>query len=83
MATPYHEMIGGDDSQLTNITMDDVCKFMEDYYVPERATVVVAGNVDQEKIGVLVNKYFGGIKTRKPAERLEVTPIEIKGRTIT
>jgi predicted Zn-dependent peptidase len=80
---PYHEMIGGDDSQLTNITMDDVCEFMKDYYVPSRATMIVAGNVDYDEVGKLVDKFFSGIEKREPAPRLPVTPLKIEGRTVT
>jgi zinc protease len=80
---PYHEMVGGNDEQLTNITMDDVCKFMADYYVPARATVIVTGNVDQEEVGKTVNQFFGGIPPGNPAPRTEVTPISIKKHTVT
>ncbi len=80
---PYHEMVGGNDEQLSNITMDDVCKFMSDYYVPSRATIVVTGNVNQDEIGKLTNKFFGHIPPGNPAPRREVTPISIKKHTIT
>ena len=38
---PYRQPVGGDDEQLASITLDDVCKFMRDYYVPERAAFIV------------------------------------------
>ncbi len=80
---PYHEMVGGNDEQLTNITMADVCKFMKDYYVPSRATVIVTGNTDADRAGKLVSKYFGGIKPGTPAPRLVVEPIKLKTQRIT
>ncbi len=80
---PYHEMVGGNDEQLANITMDDVCKFMSDYYVPSRATVVVTGNVNQNEVGRLVNQFFSHIPAGNPAPRREVTPVTIKKHTIT
>lgn len=80
---PYHEMVGGNDEQLSNITMDDVCKFMKDYYVPSRATVVVTGNVDPDETGKKVASYFGGIAAGTPAPRLKVTPIKLTSQTIT
>jgi len=80
---PYHEMVGGNDAQLTNITKDDVCKFMADYYVPSRATVVVSGNVDQDEIGKLVNQFFSHIPAGHPAPRRKVDPITIKKHTVT
>jgi zinc protease len=44
---PYRRMIGGDDEQLARIEMSDVCRFLRDYYVPERATVIIAGKLDE------------------------------------
>ena len=77
---PYSRMVGGDDQQLTNITFDDVCKFLNDYYTPERATVIVTGNVDPQETGRMIKGIFGGIEKRKSAPRVEVKPIEIKHR---
>ncbi len=79
---PYHEMTGGDDQQLSTITMDDVCKFMAEYYVPSRAIVIVTGNADQVKVGKMVNYYFGSLKSGKPAPRLAVTPITIRKKRV-
>lgn len=72
---PYEQLIGGNDKQLSSITLKDVCDFMEKYYVPSRATVIVVGNVDVDKIGKKVAFMFGGIKARKPAPRVPVKPI--------
>jgi zinc protease len=75
---PYSHDTGGNDLQLTNITWDDVCDFMKKYYVPERAIVIVAGNVDVEEVGKLVEFNFGGIEKRPPAPRVEVAPLTLK-----
>ena len=75
---PYSHITGGDDKQLASITFQDTCEFMKKYYVPERATVIVSGNVDPDKVGKLVNATFGGIAKRPPAPRVAVTPIELK-----
>src|SRR5262245_10439372 len=37
----YAQMVGGDDQQLTTITLRDACEFMDRYYTAERATVIV------------------------------------------
>ena len=79
---PYSHSVGGDDSQLVSITMADVCKFMKDYYVPSRATVIVAGNVDVQQVGRKVNEYFGAIPGDKPAPRVPVEPIRLKSKKI-
>ncbi len=53
---PYHEEVGGDDKTVASITLDDACKFMSDYYVPERATMVIAGNVDETKAKLSIER---------------------------
>ena len=63
----YERMIGGDDSQLTSITLEDACKFIKDFYVPERATVIVAGGVKVEEAVELVTKWFGKLEKRPGA----------------
>jgi zinc protease len=78
----YSHTVGGDDAQLSNITFEDVCDFMQKYYVPERAMLLIAGNVDDKTAGQLVQANFGGIPRRPPAPRVEVTPIELVNRTI-
>jgi predicted Zn-dependent peptidase len=45
----YARMIGGNDEQLSAITLGDVCQFMQQYYVPERAVVVVAGGIAADR----------------------------------
>ncbi len=79
---PYHEMTGGTDEQLSNITMEDVCTFMSNYYVPSRATVIVSGNTDVDIAGKMVSHYFGSIPAGNPAPRLVVTPITLKSRKV-
>ncbi len=63
----YERMIGGDDSQLTSITLEDTCKFIKDYYVPERATVIVAGGVNVDDTVALIQKWFSKLEKRTGA----------------
>lgn len=72
---PYARMIGGDDSNLTNITLKDVCDFMDKYYTPDRATVIVAGGVDVDKTADLIVKWFGPIAKRPGGPRAVVKPV--------
>lgn len=74
---PYHRMIGGDDTQLTNISLVDACKFIADYYVPSRATLVIAGNVDVDETAKLISKWFGNLPNKQPAARAKVEPLVI------
>jgi zinc protease len=86
---PYYYLGIGNDEQLTNITLEDVCVFIDEYYVPQNATVIVAGNVDPEETGKLVEFTFGGIEKGLGADRkprsVKAAPIpvpEIKHRTV-
>lgn len=73
----YREMVGGDDAQLVTITLADVCAFMKQYYVPSRATLIVAGNVTEADVTAHVNRWFAGIPAREPAPRraISVSPL--------
>ena len=73
---PYSHTTGGNDAQLSSITFEDVCTFMQQYYTTDRATVVVTGNVDPQQAGRMIKGIFGGIPKRAAAPRMAVTPID-------
>ncbi|HPH64565.1 MAG TPA: insulinase family protein [Kofleriaceae bacterium] len=80
----YERMIGGDDAQLTSITLKDVCDFMDKYYTPDNATVIVAGGIDVDKTINAISGLYGNInldptgkKINITAPRKEVEPIKI------
>jgi zinc protease len=79
----YSRPVGGDDKNLTNITLDDACKFMKDYYTPENATVVVAGGVDIDKTIASIQKWFGKLEKRATAPRTKVEQFAITPGTKT
>lgn len=79
---PYRREVGGDDHELANITLEDVCRFMKDYYVPERATLIVAGNATEAQIKEYAAKYLVGIPARSGAPLVEVPPIELKHKRV-
>ena len=56
------------------LSVPEACKFLKDYYTPERATVVIAGGVDVDKAVEAVQKWFGKIPKRASAPRTEVKP---------
>ncbi|MBA3818762.1 MAG: insulinase family protein [Deltaproteobacteria bacterium] len=78
----YERMTGGDDAQLTSITLEDACKFIKDYYVPERATVIVAGGIEVEPTVELINKWFAKLEKRPGGPLAPVQPFSVSsGRT--
>ena len=72
----YQRMVGGNDVQIANAQLKDACEFMRKYYAPERATVVIAGNVDVDQTVAEIEKWFGRIPRRAAAPRTPVTPFQ-------
>lgn len=64
--------IGKEISHIENATMDDVRKFFYNYYAPNNATLVVAGNVREREVLNLVEKWYGDI----PAKPHRASPIK-------
>ncbi len=71
----YSRMIGGDDANLTTITLQDSCDFMKKFYTPDRATVIVAGGIDPNEAAASIKKWFGPLEAIKGAPRVEVQPV--------
>jgi zinc protease len=57
----YHWDTIGSHEDLVAATVDDVRAFFENYYVPNNATLVVAGDIDPKATRALVEKYLGWI----------------------
>jgi zinc protease len=79
---PYRREVGGDDHELANITLEDVCRFMNDYYVPERATLIVAGNTTDKEVQGHVNQYLVPLPRRAGAPRRVVPPVDLSKKKI-
>ncbi len=71
----YNQSVGGDDKQISDIKLEDVCTFLTKYYTPERATVIVVGNVDPADVGKKIKFAFGKIAKRPSAPRKVVEPL--------
>lgn len=69
---PYSWATIGYLEDIKNYSMTDVQNFFKNYYSPNNATIVVAGDFDQIKTKDLIEKYFGSIEafnhTNSPVE---------------
>lgn len=74
----YERMIGGDDTQLTTITLEDACKFIHDHYTPASATLIVAGGIEIDPTIEAITKWFGKLEKRAPAARTPVEPVLVQ-----
>lgn len=74
----YQRLTGGNDQQIASVQQNEVCDFMKKYYTPDRATIVIAGNVNFEETVKLIQKWFGRIPKRTAAPRTPVTPFVVE-----
>ncbi len=70
---PYGIPVLGWASEVESITRDDVRKFYRKYYAPNRATLVMVGDFDSDKIVSMAQRYFGRIPPSKFERPLVVT----------
>jgi zinc protease len=65
----YHEVIGSM-ADLSAASLDDVQGFFRTYYVPNNATLTIAGDIDRAKAKAMVEQYFGPIPAGSPVPRM-------------
>ncbi len=58
---PYHHPVIGSHEDLQAASVADVRAFFDKYYVPNNASLVIAGDFDSQAAEKLVRSYFGGI----------------------
>ena len=71
---PYHNPVSGWEKDIQHTTRKDILNYYRAHYMPNNATIVVVGPVDDRTLVKKVRTYFGGIprghlaKSRIPAE---------------
>ncbi len=68
---PYHHMPIGSHEDLEAASLDDVKKFFQTWYVPNNASLVIAGDFDELTARRLVLENFGGIPRGADPTRTE------------
>ncbi len=87
--SPYRRPIIGWMSDLDALTPQDVRDFYRRWYVPANAAVVIAGDVEPERVRALAEKHFGRIEARpvpprKPRDEVRQTgPRRMEYRAVT
>ena len=67
---PYKQPTIGSMVDLEAAAIDDVRGFYDTFYVPENATLVIAGDIDPSNTLQMVEHYFGRVpKARRPVPR--------------
>ncbi len=63
---PYSWPVIGSMADLGAATYEDVVEFFKTYYVPNNASISIAGDINPKETLKLVEKWFGGIPAGKP-----------------
>ncbi len=85
--SPYHHPIIGWMDDLENMTVKDMRQWYANWYAPNNATLVVAGDVDHKEVFELAKKYYGqveprpvpSIKPQKEFQQRGIRRITVKG----
>jgi zinc protease len=73
---PYHWSVIGSMEDLSAASLDDVKGFFRQYYAPNNAVLVLAGDYDEKQAKEWIEKYFGPIV--KGADITRPTPAQPK-----
>ena len=78
---PYRWPTIGSMEDLSAATHDDVVAFFKTYYVPNNASLVIAGDIDLDRTQALVEKWFGEIPRGAPIPQVVPPPARLTGVT--
>ena len=75
--TPYQRHTGGSIEDVNNATLEDLINFHRTYYVPNNATLVVAGDIDVDTTRSLIEELFEPIpRGDDPPTLPEFVPVD-------
>ncbi|NQZ79146.1 MAG: insulinase family protein, partial [Ekhidna sp.] len=74
---PYNWTVIGELEDLQGATLDDVKEFYEQWYGPNNATLVIAGDIKSEEVKALIEKYFGEIPSRGIDTPMDPQPVQL------
>ncbi len=74
---PYNWEVIGEMEDLKNANLDDVRNYYGKFYGPNNATLVIAGDFNPDSVKMLINKYFGEIKSHGEVAPRSAMPVSI------
>jgi zinc protease len=74
---PYTRSLGGHD--VADLTLADVCGFVDAFYAPDRAILVVGGRVDVEPLRASITRRFGPLHRHASRSRTPIPPVVLTG----
>ncbi len=73
---PYNWEVIGEMADLKNASLADVKAYYAHFYGPNNATLVLAGDFNSDSVKIMINKYFGEIKSHgEVATRQALIPV--------
>lgn len=75
---PYNWQVIGEMEDLFNATVEDVKAFHQEFYLPNNATLAIAGDFEPEEMKSLVEKYFGEIPSGEKVEDMDPVPVTLE-----
>jgi len=75
---PYNWQIIGEMEDLFNATVEDVKAFHQEFYLPNNATLVVAGDFEPAEIKEQIQKYFGEIPSGEKVKDMDPVPVTLE-----
>ncbi len=76
---PYHTSVIGSHEDLEAATVKDVQEFFSTFYVPNNASLVVAGDFKSADVKALIEKLFSSLQRRNDPPRKIVQPFTFTG----
>ncbi|HEU4804313.1 MAG TPA: pitrilysin family protein [Nitrobacter sp.] len=83
---PYGRPVIGWHHEIEKLTREDALAFYKRFYAPNNATLVIAGDVDAQKVRPEIEKTFGQVPPQPaiPAARIRPQePLPVASRTVT
>jgi len=74
---PYNWDVIGEMEDLKGASLEDVKNYYEHFYGPNNATLVLAGDFNPDSVKVLINKYFGEIKSHGEVASRSAMPVSL------
>ena len=77
---PYHLTTIGTPEDLDAASLEDVKAFFRTFYLPNNATLVIAGDIDKARAKEQVRRYFGPLaRGAEPAVKRAPIPVSLEG----
>ena len=72
----------GERSDVANATVADIRRYYQEWYAPNNATLVIAGDVDHAAAFARAQRFFGAIPSKRLPEWSEKNPVASRGRIV-